>query len=78
MGLVGHLEDTLAQKISPSVTARFGHRLPGFSGVTLPGSGQNIRGLPRSLRRGGSDGDNGGGKKIGIGKPRAKNGWSYF
>ena len=75
-GLVGHLESTLAQKSAPSVTARFGNRLPGFSGVTLPGSGMNIRKFPKSIRqRGAHEGDK---TRNLIGRPGPRNGGSYF
>ena len=90
-GLVGHLESSLAAKSAPTVTARFGHRLPGFSGVTLPGSGANTVGFPKAFRRMHSDRSNMGGVKlkggdmngdghreVGIGRPRPRNGMSYF
>ena len=87
-GLVGHLQDTLAQKMAPQTTARFGHRLPGWSGVTLPGTGANtvtfpkpfgkmLRDQARGLKMRGGD-DNGGHRGVGIGRPRPKNGMSYF
>ena len=72
MGLVGHLENTLAQKAAPQASFRFGHRLGGWSGLTLPGSMQNIRGFRRSKP-----------EKLDkprnlIGHPNDRNGGSYW
>lgn len=47
-GMVGNLEQQVASRMG---TARFGPRLGGWSGVTLPGSGMNIRPFPKSLDR---------------------------
>lgn len=72
-GLVGHLEDTVAQKMAPRAMARFGPRV-GMSPVTLPGSGAGIV-VPKAFRRGDINGDP---PMAGIGKRRDQRQGLYF
>ena len=88
VGLIGHLESSLAQKSAPSITAKFGGRLPGWSGVTLPGTGANTVGFPKPFRQmlrdqsrmhgGKMKGGGNGPREVGIGRPRPQNGMSYY
>lgn len=72
-GMVSSLESQVAARMNPlRPTFRFGNRIGGWSGLTLPGSMQNIRGFRKAKPEKPDKVRNL------IGRPGPRNGGSYW